>query len=751
MVNQIVLNPNGNVTPLRDVEGDIWAILVEDGDTIPGAASIVSTGLLGETGFPVNVQLPQWAIDSGSGRIQTLLHNGTPGPEMVAGANLISQVDVGFAAGSTFVWFYYRPAGIEGQYGPWRKRILRAPEEQIIVPTPTERLILSGPLTYSTNGEVGSALTITAIPSASRTPSSTETVLRLYSALTGGTLNSTVSPIPTTVPNNPTLFGVPVYRAYDSVYNEWVEVEASARFDIVEPAISPAAVVQGDLTITAAWKPGGLRQQAIHTFTCAGSPHGTLLQARIDTEPYTTGWVDCVEQVTSNVWGFPVAPIPSGVPGAGRNAFEFYDMIDRYRIKFRRRANSGVAWSATSGNLVFPMPTTGGAEEFNSLPTTRAALQTAIATGMASGSGRYVIGLSGNIDFGGGTVSVSNLTKPGEPLIIKSVSRSTPVILRGITGRAFELTLCNNVMFDRIEIRNDRTAPLGWPAGKVPNVNYPTGAGYRFYGCTKIHIADCLLKDIRTGIFLRDCDDIWIGFCEFDGIVEDGIRMYTRNGNVIIEGEYQHDPNVYSALANSNVSPSHHPDDTQLATSVQSTWYRPAGNRLGGNRNIKRLRGRSYGMDVASSYHTSGFWGNEVMRPPPDANLNPNDTNMDTGGARHVNANIVWDGMYVETTHDMCPHIEVVDGAIFRNSVFRKTGTRTPRLKLLRWAKNVTIENYVTPGPLWLDPGSASPGRMTVAELQAGVTGNVTQSLTAWPTGWTGGETRYPTGPDDYR
>lgn len=751
MVNQVIINPGGNVTPLRDAVGETWAILVQDGDVIPGAAAIVPTGPLGATGFPVNVSLPQWAIDSGVGRIQTILHNGTPGPEMVAGANLIAPLDVGFAAESTVAWFYYRPAGIEGQYGAWRRRILRAPDGQIITPTPTERMVLSGPVAYTTSGEVGAAITITAVPTASRAPTSTELVLRLYTDLTGGTLSSTISPAPTTVPNNPTLFGVPVYRAYDSVYNEWVEVEAFSRFDIVSPAVSPAAVVQGDLTITATWKPGGLRQQAIHTFLCAGSPHGTLLQARIDTEPYTTGWVDCVEQVTSNVWGFPVALIPSGVPGTGRNAFEFYDMYDRYRIKFRRRANSGVAWSATSGNLVFPMPTTGGAEQFNSLPTTRAALQTAIATGMAAGSGPYVIGLSGNIDFAGGQVSVSGLTKPGEPLIIKSVSRSSPVLIRGLTGRAFQLDLCSNVVFDRIDIRNDRTAAIGYPGGNVPNANYPTGTGYRLYGCTKIHISDCLIKDVRTGIFLRDCDDVWIGFCELDGIVEDGIRMFTRNGNVTIEGEYQHDPNVYSALANSSISPSHHPDDTQLATSVQSAWERPAGTRLGGNRNIKRLRGRSYGMDVASSYHTAGFYGNELMRPPPNANLNPNDTNPDTGGARHLNANIVWDGMYIETTHDMAPFIEAVDGAIFRNSVIRKTGTRTPRLKLLRWAKNVVIENYVTPGPLWFDPGESSPGRMTAAQLQAAVTGNVTQSLTAWPSGWTGGATRYPTGPDAYR
>lgn len=749
---EIIVGAGAQITTIADQEGETWATLVRDTDAIAGRASIIVTAPLGAGGFPVTVVLPVWAT-----RAEIITPSGR-GFTLPAGAAVISQDSVGFPDDATSVVFWVRPAS-DAAHGAWRKRILRDTIPSIVTPPPpqVDRMTLSGALTYSTTGQVGAALTITARPTASRTPSQTETILRLYSALTDGTLSSTVSPAPTTVPNNDTLFGVPVYRVYDVVYNEWIEREATARFDIFTATSSPAAVVQANLTITAAWKAGTgvLRQQAIHTFLCAGSPHGSLLEARIVTERYTTAWTPCVEQAAANVWGFGVAAVPAGQPGAGRNAFEFYDMEDRFKVQFRRRASAAVAWGPVSGNLVFPMPTTGGAEQFNALPTTRAALVTAIETGFAA-TGPYVIGLSGEIDLAGGTVQVSGLTKTGEPLIIKSVDRGAPVRMRGHLNRCFDMVQCNNFIFDRVNVINDRTAEIGYPEGGVPKVQYAAGQAYMFQGCTRAYICDAVIRDVNVGIELRDCDDIYIGFCELDRIVQDGIRFYRRNGNIILEGEYQHDPVVYDALALSGFTPNYHPDDIQTSCSMQTDWVRPAGQRMGGNRNIRRVRGRSYGVPRTGSRHTAGYWGATGLR---DSGRDPGDTNMDTGGARHRNANWLWEDMYIVSTWNAFPLAEAVDGFTMRRCVARKghPNGRTPQLNLSLWATDIVVDNCVAGGGVYSIPTNAAKiaqGFMTGPEMAAEVTllnGGMNVSLTAWPTGWTGGETRFPTGPDAYR
>lgn len=744
MTDEIILNPDGLVTQIADDEGNAFAVLVRPpvGATT-WRASIQTVGPKTASGFPVMVTL------IGGGDRAEIVTPGGFNLTLPAGAGYIYPPDLGFDADINSMTFWIRAASAT-QRGLPRKRILRALRVATPPPPPIERMTLSGELAYSTTGVVGAALTITRLPTASRTPDRTETVLRLYTAQTEGTVNSAINPAPATVPNNNTLFGIPVYRAYDAVYDEWIEVEAASRFDISSPAVSPTPVLQSELTITAAWKSGGLRQQAIHTFLLTGSPHGTLLQAQIVTNRYTTGWIDCVPQAAANVWGFGVTLMPADQPGSGRNPFEFYDMEDRFKIRFRRRANTGVAWSGVSGNMVFPWPTTGGAEQFNATPTTRQGIIDAITAGAASGSGCYVIGLAGNIDFGGNDMSVSNRNKTGEPIVIKSISRLAPVVIRGIAGRALDFSQCSNIVLDRIEIRNDRTAAIGYPAGKVPMVNYADGHGVFLDGCLRIHVTDCLFRDLNVGWETRDCDDCSFTFFENDRIVQDGWRLFRRNGNILIEGEYGHDPVIYQALALSAVKPNYHPDGSQISTDVQSRWTRPAGSRMGGNRNIRRMFGRSYGAGGAI-YHGDGYWGGEACRL-----LDPTDTDMATGGARHLNANILWEGMYIETCWDIAPFVEFCDGFTIRNSVIRDQtpgSGQNPRLRINNWGKNFVIENTVYPRAPDVNSGSASavPHRMTTAQMQAQFSGSPIISGTAWPAGWTGGATRYPTGPDAYR
>lgn len=157
--------------------------------------------------------------------------------------------------------------------------------------------------------------------------------------------------------------------------------------------------------------------------------------------------------------------------------------------------------------------------------------------------------------------------------------------------------------------------------------------------------------------------------------------------------------------------------------------------------------GRSYGAGGAI-YHGDGYWGGEATRE-----LDPTDTDMATGGARHLNANILWEEIFVATCWDIAPFVEGCDGFTIRNCVTRDQtpgSGQTPRLRINNWGRNFVIENTVYPRAP--DVGGGSPTyRMTNAQMQAEVTGEVTVSGTAWPTGWTGGETRYPTGPDAYR
>lgn len=750
----VILNPDAKVSTLSDAEGNAWALRARDTLARPGKASIVATGPVSAAGIPVNVTISAPAVAWGANRAEIITPNGMT-LTLTTGANIINPLDLGFPAGSDRLEFYVRPAS-PADYGHWRKRILRAASIVIPDPEPIQPLELKGSLTYSTSGEVGKAFSITATPTPSQTPAQTETKLRLYSALTGGSLSSTVD-VPSTVPNQPALFGVPVFRALDATYGNWVEMEATDRFDIWVATADPGPVTAGNLTITTAWKGGTgvLRQQAIHTFTVTGSPHGTLLQARIVTERYDTGWIDCVQQSTTNVWGFGSALCPTGQPGAGRNLFEFYDMEDRFKVQFRRRGNAAAQWSAASANIVMPWPNIPGSpEQFNSEPTTRTSIISAINAGFGA-TGPYVIGLAGNINLGG-SISISGKTKSGEPLIIKSKDRSNPVRFRGHETRCFDFNQCNNFIIDRVTDINDQVRDIGYVAGGVPMMKYPAGHGFMMEGCQRFYIVDCYVKDVDVGIELRDCDDAYLGFFELDGIVQDGIRLFRRGGNIIIEGEYQHDPNVYDALARSRYSPPYHPDDIQLSTEDQSRWIRPAGTRMGGFRNFRRVRGRSYGVNRTTSRHTAGYYGITELLKRTAYKLN--DTNMTTGGARHRSENWLWEDMYIESSWNAGPVAQFVDGFTHRRVILRKMhpNGRIPQMSLQYWAKNIRIENSVAtyagvyPDP---EPSAATPNRdcMTADEMRAEVTGTYNTAAGAWPTGWTGGATRFPTGPNAYR
>lgn len=750
MTKEIIVSANAAIKKLSNGEGEPWGFLVRDSNTLPGRPAIVVTGPLAASGFPVTVVVP-----TGFSHIQLLMTNGNPAGTLSPGVNFIAPASVGFDAAATRVEFWFRAVNSAGRSTAWRKRILREPID--VVTPPTERMTLSGDLSFSTNGQVGSGITVTATPLASRTPDQTKTVLRLYTAATGGTLNSTVDPAPSTVPNNDTLFGELVYMAHDNVFDEWVEKSAATRFDIQTVSIDTDPIVSADVTSTAVWKAGGLRQQAIHTFFVTGSPHGTLLQARIATGRYDTGWVDCVQTGVANQWAFGSFPMPSGQPGAGRNCFEFYDMEDRFKVKLRRRASTAVSWTAESPNLVFPWPTTGGAEEFNALPTTVAGIETAIAAGLLV-SGPYVIGLSGNMDFNGASVSISrnDVIKPGEPLIIKSVNRNTPVVISGISdgNRVFDFRRIGNIVIDRIVLNNNRTMSVGYPAGGVPARDVPAGGFALFDGCQIVHVTDCTMRNCNVAITFRDCDNVALTFPEISGTGQDGIRFYRRGLNLLVEGEYQHSPNIYDALALSSYQPPWHPDDIQLSVESQSDWIRPAGSRLGGFHNFRRLRGRSYGVPRSGSRYTAGYYGiTELLKDITDYES----TDMATGGARHRSYNWLWEDMYVESSWNSGPIIQGIDGYTARRVVLRKqvSNGRVPQLNLQFWAKNIVIENsvatYAPPYPVPTSANNLAKNCMTDAEMRDEVTGAFTASATAWPTGWTGGATRFPTGPDAYR
>lgn len=530
-------------------------------------------------------------------------------------------------------------------------------------------------------------------------------------------------------------------------------------------------ITPGDVTFVSEWAPGPLRQKITTSFLVASQARSYEVQWRINTERYVTVWADCPlrdpSPATTRNRTLGTILCPANQPGAGRNLAEFLPQLeDMWKVQLRHRASPTHAWTQESLNLVVPQPAT-GSFQFNTYPTTVAQLKDAVLAANAFGSGLYAIGLNGEYVLPSPTddsLRFTGINKPGEPLLISSVNRSSPANFRGYSGRCWNWRTSTNIILDRFDLRNNITQMRGWdnpdPEGEdVPFLEWPCGGGVGYEGVLRSYIQNLYMRDLDVCIELRDCDHVYVGFVETDRYAQDGIRLFRRNGNIIIEGEYQHDPNTYNLLALSDFTPNYHPDDTQLSSSIDtgSNWFRPAIEngelRNGGNQDIRRVRGVSLGLPIAGHYTTQGYWGEEVIRNRGWAPDSPD-------AQRYMNRNWLWDGMYVESSWNAFPLAQFVEGFILRNSVARQAApdTRIPIPNFQHYCRNVRIENIVvnvssTHRGYYAIPGSPAP-YMSATQMQDEITTvGVIKSATAWPVGWSPeeGRNRYPHGPDAYR
>lgn len=749
MPPSILRDAAGRAQVVRNADGNPWLAVGID----PTAADVLALITFGfqrtDGGLPVFVTLPP-----GYTGAEVLAEFGRPAVTLPAGASIIYQPDLVEAQTllpSVDVIIRAVNASGKAKFG-WRRLIWRA-APNVVPPRPADPLTFDEAPTLRTSGVEGEAISYEwASPSIAGV-----TVERLIRVYNGTTLVNTLA-APTVVPDVSPYSIVPFQRAMDPATGLWVTIEGETKTTIQNAVVSGVALTQGDFTFTSTWKTPGLRQQVRTSFVVAGMARTALLEWRINTERYQTDWASCPVRdaapavTTDRVLGTILRP--AGQPGEGYPLEEFIPLEEDMRaLEFRWRTSTAVNWSPISPKIVVPMPAT-GAMEFNSTPTTLALLRTAITNGFAA-TGLYIVGIpAGTYALASNALTQLHfeaLSKTGLPLFITSTTTASPANFNGYQGRLWRFERCSNFVLMGIRCHNNQTADIGSSVATpvVPPRSFPTGNSFTAEGCRRFQVKDIWFQDHDVAVELRDCDYAYLGFLRITGTVQDGIRLFWRGSNILVEGEWQEAPNVYGALSKANRYENginYHPDAFQVSvTNRRVSGYNV--ERKGGIRNFRRVRG--YAVGYGEGRYTAGYYGNEMLRGGTYA------TTSQTW-ADNISLNWTFREMYIENGYNNAAVFECVDGFLWKDCVVRRSAIWEREISLFTpqvWIKNVRIENTVC----WLNyfihsTASQTDGdtwAQTEIDRRAAVTGAVTtaKNYTTWPTGWTGGADRFPRGP----
>lgn len=630
----------------------------------------------------------------------------------------------------------------------------RRPRPRPVVLPP---IVITGTPTVSTTGVVGEKITVTSWPTTNR-EGTVSRKLRYYTAQTGGSVTGTEVAYTDDMPNAnfPDRFAVVVYQVYDAVYNTTVEVE-SARWDI-NTTSTATRIDKSQITWFNSWiLKDGRRTLVQPEFTISGITNTMVLQARINCERYTMGWVDCVLQANGR-WRPGVSLCPQGHPHQGLPLNELLPQLeDGWKWEFRYKTSSAsTTWSPTSLWIVVPMPAT-LSQEFFETPTTVADLRAAILDAKASSEWR-IIGCSGTYTLNDSSLTFSGTTgrvvKSGAPLVITSVDRSAPANFRGYTGRCFYFNdITTNLIIDRLNFVNNRMESIGSNKNspKIAYADYYAGQPITVTGGTRVYVQNCLFENIDVGLEWRDCSRVYTGFCRWKNTTQDGLRFFWRGDNILVEGEDHDVAHIYRALSladdyDVNI---YHPDVIQISTHLTQRSNR-TDTRAGGFVNFRRIKGRSMASDTGTGRYTAGYYGNEAIR-----NVAQGPVGGTTWNA-HLSKNWSFENMWIETGYNNGFVIQCVDGVKFHRVVCRSSALYERRPSLFTptiWAANITVTECVSYYNWYV---GADSWAQTSTAMKAQITGSAVTGNTAVPPNWptTGaraGKNCWPCGPDAYR
>lgn len=699
----------------RLVHGDNGplGVFVRD-DAAPTDRAHIRKGVATSAGLPITVTLPFWATHAQIyvGGLKLLV---PPGP------SVLTRTDLGMRDDADSIRVLVRPWSSTSDNGRWDRDRFFFDRQKTSSPAP---LAFLGVPEMTTTGVEGAAISYAWAPF-NQAPAAEQRLLRVYAAAGDTTPTATHDPAPATMPAVYPGWVAAVQRAQDALTNQWIEVE-SARVQIID-AIDPAVLASGDVTWSPVWTDPAKRQTYRATASLAGTGAADQVRWRIDTERFQSGWINCSWNGTNWTLGSLIQMLEE--VGRGTDLAEFRPHAEAsYAVRLQKKVGAG-AWSTESVKLHVPAPA--GATVPNATASTRAELLTAINGYASVGLAPYVIHLTADFAVSS-TISVSGIKKQGHPIIITSADRANPRRLSGYGSRALDLTNCENIVFDRIRFWNNVTITMG--GQDLNGTVYPPmvvngGQVMRTTTCARFHCLNCLVRDHNNAFENNNARSFWFGFNEFSGLSQDGIRFWKSSNRCLVQGNYAHDPLIYDAWANANVSSSQymHPDFTQLAVDTGQgphTGFQFIGNR------IKGFNGYFTGVFLKS------------------AAVNANPSLMESAG---VLAPEVRDN-YFELGHGIA--IMLVGGRdlISRNNVFRKFpgSTKKPTVHLWGYVSGTQIvQDCVGEQPIY---SSDETTPMTKAQRLATVSGAVTVSTNGWPSTWPagGGETAYPTGPDSY-
>lgn len=490
----------------------------------------------------------------------------------------------------------------------------------------------------------------------------------------------------------------------------------------------PNVILTSDVSLSSTWTDAAKRQLFKVSATVVGTTASDQVQWCIDTERFQTGWIPCSWNGSGWTFGSLIQMLEE--VGRGTDLAEFRPNSEpSCAIRLRKKIGAG-SWSAQS--VKFKALPPAGATVPNATASTRSELLTALNGYDSVGLAPYVIHLTADITISS-VMSVSGIVKQGHPIVITSANRASPRRVSGYSSRAFDMTGCENIVFDRVLFWNNVTTQMG---GTDDNgVNFPLvtvngGQVLRTFTCSRIHITNCLLRDLNNALEFNDARNFWIAFNEFWGLSQDGVRFWKSSARCLVQGNYAHDPLVYQAWANdAELSGSNivHPDFLQTAADNGEGPH--TGLQFIGNR-IKGFYGYFTGVFLKSAAATK------------------DKTTIESTG---VLAPEVRDN-YFELGHGIGIMLSGGRDLISRNNVFRRFsgGLSAPTIHLWGFVSGTQlVENCVGEQAVYC---STETNPIKKEERQATVSGSISLSSSSWPASWPSGlgELAYPTGPDSY-